>query len=487
MQSMCEEHAPLQGLCGTNEDRACKALIGPLCETTNSDTGNGTYWTCLRAGEIACSRLMNRTWTQVGFVTSCILATQVILVLIGRSLPYSTYYCINADLRAKRLFRFHSTSLQALSDLRAWKLARKSMDGPLFYHKQTEPPRLCVAVQSYPSGMERELEVTIGALLSRTPLGWADQVRIFVINAAHPSNLHREAESLGDLVTVKPIVRPVHLPFPKTLVRAPPQAQDCLDYAAALRMLHSEGCLYGLLLQDGAIPTEGWLSRLFEALGTAKGPTTDPPWVMLRLMAEYSQFTYSWLEVEPLVVVFAMAAVLTVLVWGVSSLVLRAGPFVKVHEAVFHLHPIAMLALLVNFSIALLLLGRPNMPPLGPSTLIPIDTHQRSPIANLYPRDRLLDYAQLLEQQVVRSLAHPPPHRIIPPGQLHEQLKRQLERVRGRHYELAVINGSIFQDASKHQTGSVSDLKMSMDFRDDDKPIRFDPIEFLERNHRQFY
>lgn len=459
-------------------------MIGRQQAVTNRRASNG-------AGPLGrpAQEAMNHAWRQAVLVLASVLLTQGLLYLIARKLPYSLYYSIDAGERERRLFNLRSTSLQALSDLRAW---RGSAGGPLFHDRRVHRPQLCVAVQSYPTGMERELEMTVGALVSRTPKEWEDRLRLLVINAAEPAEQHEEATRLQDLVRTRKIVRPPHLPAPATLLRAPPNAQRCLDYAASLRMLADEGCIYGLLLQDGAIPAEGWLSRLFEAIGRTDGPTADPPWVMLRLMADYSQLRFHWLEPGPFVLLLSLAAALTLLLWMLAW-ALIAVAFPRAQDGVLGIHPLAMLLLLVNFYIALLVLGRPNMPPLGngslssSSTVLSVDTHQPHSMANLYPHHLLLDYAHLLEQHVLLSLAHPPPHQILPPDQLHEQLRRMLERQRARPYSLAVTSPSLFQDASRHDKGDVAELHMSLDFPDDDKPVTFDPIDFFQQNRRRIY
>lgn len=425
-------------------------------------------------------------WRSALFVLFWISLLHLIVYLLIKDLPGSLYHHPSAkdeDVRAEILDKTRTTASQTLADLRAWTMAANTDNiqgktSPLFNRPFAR--HLCIGIVSYWSGEERLLTQTVASLLARTRLSMQDRIRITVFNAETEEARHEEALNMVDLVAVQRLHRP-----------RPPQTglseeyRRSYDYAQALRALYEQRCEYGLVLEDGAIAGVDWASSLESRLI----PKDNGRWTTVRLMSIFDRRAFN--HINDLLTILTLACLLLLLMYLTSFLLFKYLSCLHLFlSIILDPSPWIVLLLLVNNIVLLLFFGPANMPPVMKG-LVRLDT-QYLAVANLYPQERLLDYAHLIERHLQSLQFHRAPQLLVPHDQLYRRLERILEKNTGhRHYTMVLVP-NIFQNvASKSGVNGTSriDLKaipMSTTFVDDHKPIVFDRNFFLESNPRNY-
>lgn len=417
-------------------------------------------------------------WGGLAFGAFWILLTQLTVWLVGRNLPYSWYHRVDQDRRERNLWRLRATSLQALTDLRVWRQSAGGLGANKQMFADPRARELCVGIVSYSSGMERRLGQTLGSLLARAQDSSQRNVQITIFNAEDWPETHREAEALKDLVRVEAL-RPIHQHqygqqaggVPDRSLRA--TTQQMRDYATALAALEAQQCKRYLVLEDGAIAGKDWAGRV---LSLARR-NADERIAMVRMAASLQEVCFSWREPQDFTLILALAAVATLVVWVGSACLMRVASL-GWYEAIISCHPAVLLLLLANFYLALLVLGKPNMPPIRTiKGLKPVDSHFLA-AANFYPSQAsLAGYRRVLEEHLMMVQRDATPSEAVPHDRLYPRLVEELSRETGQHYRMGVAVPSIFQSTvgQDKQTGDVESIPMSFDFGQDQVPVKFAP------------
>lgn len=324
-----------------------------------------------------------------------VVATHVTVFFFGVYAPYSAYFRLDTRLLAARLAMYRRTAADALVEARAWQ-SEHGHAHPLF---SASGPRqqVCVGVLSRlrQNDAPGVLSQCVAALVSRTPLAYESAVRMTVFNAETPGPAHAEAGAVADVVRVEELYDPADgRPGALRAAGAPVRARHVLDYATVLRRLHAQGCAYGLVLEDDAIAGRKWAERLLGVLAEY-GP--DAGWVSLRLVASFNWMAWDLGSLRDLGILLGIGCLATALV---CVLFAAASKLLSWKRGEDDDGPSAALggALLLNFVLALVLAGRPNVVRLGRG-VHRADT-QAGATAALFPRARLYEYALLLEEHL---------------------------------------------------------------------------------------
>lgn len=424
-------------------------------------------------------------WRSAVFAFCWISLLHLIVYFLLKDLPGSVYHHHSAkdeDAREAILEKTRTTASQTLADLRAWKLANPdTLQGTssLLFNRPFAR-LLCVGIVSYWSGEERLLTQTIASLLSRTHLSMQDRIRVTIFNAEDEESKHEEALNMADLIAVQRLHRP-----------RSPQAglseeyRRSYDYAQALRALYDQRCEYGLLLEDGAVAGIDWATALEKHLI----PKDNGRWTVVRLMSIFNRRAFN--HINDLLTILTLACLLLLLIYLTSFLLFRYLSCLHLFlSVILDPSPWIVLLLLFNNIVLLLFFGPTNMPPVM-NGLVRLDTHYLA-VANLYPQERLLDYAHLIERHLQSLNFHRAPELLVPHDRLYRRFERILEKNTGhRHYTMVLVPNPFQNVASKsdvHGTGRIDlkDIPMSTTFADDHKPIVFDQTFFLESNPRDY-
>ena len=191
--------------------------------------------------------------------------------------------------REARLAKFHmyaDTAHEALEQIRAFA-NENGVRLPLFEDLTAKPvkksPKICVGIQTAARQASpiNYVEQTVGALLARMSLP-ADDVYIHVFNVQNVSVPHKDIETVADLV---PVTR-AKGKLPETLVvKMRPQFAEAHDHREAMRALKKIGCQYPILIEDDALPQEGWLDMVRMAINQLEERGTD--WFVVKLYVSH--------------------------------------------------------------------------------------------------------------------------------------------------------------------------------------------------------
>ena len=189
------------------------------------------------------------------------------------------------SVRLARLAKFHmyaDTAKQSLDEARAF-LKENGIPLPLFRDLSNTAiktgPKICIGIQTAgrKSSPINYVEQTVGALLARMEMPQND-VYIHVFNVHNSSEVHKDVESIQDLV---PVTRTKGT-LPKTLaVEYQPQFAEAHDHREAIRVLKRIGCQYPILIEDDALPQEGWLDRVRQAIKELE--ERDKDWFLIKM------------------------------------------------------------------------------------------------------------------------------------------------------------------------------------------------------------
>lgn len=411
------------------------------------------------------------SWRQGIFIILWALIYHGLVYWFARQLPYSAYYQMDEAKRETQLERLRAASVEALTDLRAWKTTK----GPLF--DRPEAKKICVGVISYESGVRRTTEMTLGALLSRMHASQQDRIRVVLFNADD----NEEAERVSDLVRVEDVDYPEHYPKRRWVIQK--KAKRLLDHALILRKLYKMNCEYALVLGDDAVAGEDWARKLLDLVDDV-GP--DPGWVVLRLMSEYGKVGYTIHEPGDFLLMLSFSALLFLVVWGIT---LSVTFFVNAiwFEDLSRPSILTVVLLLASFYVGFILMGKPNFPPMKRNDVRLVDTKYLA-VANLYPKERLKEYAVILEEHYNDMRLFGALDMLKSHDKLYPRLKKKLEREEGNSFHVATLAPNLFQRvAAIDPLIGVANTVISYDWPDSNRPIRFDKVEFLESNPRRIY
>ena len=192
------------------------------------------------------------------------------------------------EVRQARLAKFHmyaNTAHNALEEARAF-LSENGVKLPLFkdLSKEVRPkdalgPRICIGIQT--AGRKASpinyLEQTVSALLTRMQLPDKD-VYIHVFNVHNRSEHHKDIDTIADIVPVTSVKGEL----PQTIkVPMVPQFIESHDHREAMRVLDKIGCQYPILIEDDALPQEGWVDQIRDAIDQLENRGTD--WFVVKL------------------------------------------------------------------------------------------------------------------------------------------------------------------------------------------------------------
>ena len=380
--------------------------------------------------------------------------------MVGRTLPYSTYHVHDADQREKMIYKLRKTSLEALADLKTWK-TDSNFNKELFNKPGSK--NICIGIWARSSGHDRLLSQTLGALLSRTPLTYEDRIRITVFS----SKDFAELQDVKNVVIVQ-------------LLNQNNITTEEGEYSEILKALYRQNCAFGVVLKQGVIASREWIRKVEEIIGTDIYKDPDPEWILLRLFGDYSDLSYTWREPGVLLLIISISCLLCMAFWCVTWLALKLVK--KDRKFLFEIHPLIPMSMIICCFVGLLLLGRPNMPPIWHSPIIPVDS-LTYPFATLYPRKRLIDLAVELDRGTNVASSHE--GNSI--SRSFEQLRRRLVKERAQKYTISAIRPSLFQNIDVSSTSNIMDIPISFDFPDGNVPVTFGAPDFLAVNKRKYF
>lgn len=108
----------------------------------------------------------------------------------------------------------------------------------------------------------------------------ADDVYIHVFDVQSPGIVHKDLDAVRDLL---PITKTKGQLPPSDEIKIPmiPQFQEAHDHREAMRVFARIGCEYPILIEDDALPQEGWLENVRKAIDQLEKRGTD--WFVVKL------------------------------------------------------------------------------------------------------------------------------------------------------------------------------------------------------------
>lgn len=110
----------------------------------------------------------------------------------------------------------------------------------------------------------------------------ADDVYIHVFNVQNLSLPHKDVEAVADLV---PVTRTKGKLPKNILLPMIPQFAEAHDHREAMRVFKKMGCQYPILIEDDALPQEGWLDMVRKAIDQLEKRGTD--WFVVKLYVSH--------------------------------------------------------------------------------------------------------------------------------------------------------------------------------------------------------
>lgn len=164
-------------------------------------------------------------------------------------------------------------------------MASNGIPGPLFQDLSQlnvkSNPKVCLGIQSAGRAASpiNYLEQTVGALLARMSFPF-DDVYIHVFDVDPGEQGHKGIAAVSDLVPVTKTKG--ELPPPDEIeVPMVPQFAESHDHREAMRVFDRIGCQYPILIEDDALPQEGWLDNVRKAIEQLEKRGTD--WFVVKL------------------------------------------------------------------------------------------------------------------------------------------------------------------------------------------------------------
>ena len=426
------------------------------------------------------------TWRQLVFICSWIIFTQAYVYFLGRSLPYSLYYSFDENRWDDRIKKFKEQGERTLEDIRYWQ--RETSEKRLLFNQGRQ---VCVAVISKRGS--RYVKATVGSMLGRMQKSMRDAVSVTVFNVANVGAERVEPMQTADLV------EEVDVAYPRWISADKYQgnAKEALDYAVVLENLYKRGCQYGVVVKEGLIAGKYWMNKILRVIDEAG---RKPRWIVVRLFGNRRKegWMHQWWYIGDWIVLIGMAAFLSLIAWllVLGPIFLFSKEEIEAAEEmppswlrdISRLSAIVVILLLINFMIALLLLGRPTIMSLRgrltPSSLM----GEEVSFANLYPQEAMQTYASCLEDILMEAGRMKGTEMIKNHDLYLWNVKKRLER-RGSskmeaRYKMLYMSPNVFQRIGKISiTDPTGGVIVSHDFKDEDVGIGFRVKDFLENNN----
>nr|RNA32468.1 hypothetical protein BpHYR1_004478 [Brachionus plicatilis] len=335
--------------------------------------------------------------SEILFLIFFLIKLWFLIGIINRHNPYSKlYYIFDTDKEfLDDINRYYNQSLIALEKIKKWKsenyqIAKlRNSDQPFFNNYELirenglKEGKLCVGIMSKqrPVTSHNYPLKTIVSLLSRVPLKYQDRILVTVYNVDRIPLKNRT-----DLVPLIGIVNIVD--FKQNVSKLVDnfdgfkKIKEAADYVTVLRHYYNQDiCDLILMIEDDSIPCKNWYNKIIEAVGYVKKTN----WFCLKLFTSFREFDWA---VYPYSVLIAIVKLIII------NFILN----------IIFMPKMIKIVLFVNAILIVIRFNELSIRPIGYG--VKEYSIGFNAIANLYPKSKLNELAEFIEDDVINYITH---------------------------------------------------------------------------------